>query len=76
LSMVKSQKCTQSTKVSIDYTFIKLPRNGNSKGENKIIKNNSVYRSYQAQPMKWRHLVIFHISSIHKYKTTQEEGHS
>jgi len=49
LSLVKLS--AQSTKVSIIYTFKKLPRNGNSEGENKLTKSNSVYRSYQEQPM-------------------------
>jgi len=39
-------------------TVIKLPRNGNSKGR-KINKNNSVYKSYQAQVMGWIHLMVF-----------------
>jgi len=39
-----------------NYRIKKLPRrpNGNSKGK-KINKNNSVYKSYQAQLMGWMH---------------------
>ena len=42
-----------------NYTVIKLPHNGNSKAKNNYQKNNSVYRSYQAQIMGWMYLIIF-----------------
>jgi len=43
-----------------NYTVMKLPRNGNI--NTKILtKNNSVYRSYQAQLMGWMHLTIFSV---------------
>jgi len=41
------------------YAIIKQPRDGNSKAKKINIKNNLLYRSYQAQLMGWMYLIIF-----------------
>jgi len=41
-----------------NYAVIKQPRNGNRK-EKKVNENNSICKSYQAQPMEWMHLMVF-----------------
>jgi len=41
-------------------TVIKLPRNGNFEAKIKLAKYNSVYRSYQEQLKRWKHLMIFY----------------